>query len=49
MRRQRAVGQAEYLNVSPMTDSRLLKNFIDQTGELPHRHTHEEIMDVSHP
>jgi hypothetical protein len=46
LQRQRAVGQYDYVNVSPMTDSRLLENYIEQTGNLPHRHTHEEFMDV---
>ncbi len=44
--RQNAVGQNDYLNVSPFTDHRILTNYIDQTGELPSRSTHEEFMNV---
>ncbi|CAL8466969.1 g6505 [Coccomyxa elongata] len=46
VRRQNAVGQNDYLNVSPFTDHRILTNYIDQTGELPSRSTHEEFMDL---
>ena len=46
VRRQNAVGQYEYLNISPMNDHRFLSNYIDQTGELPGRATHEEFMNV---
>ena len=46
VRRQNTVGQHEYLNISPMNDHRFLSNYIDQTGELPGRATHEEFMNV---
>ncbi|KAK9916554.1 hypothetical protein WJX75_004063 [Coccomyxa subellipsoidea] len=46
VRRQNAVGQYEYLNISPMNDHRFLSNYIDQTGELPGRATHEEFMNL---
>ncbi len=46
MRRQNAVGQYEYLNITTMNDHRFLTNYLDQTGELPTRATHEEFMDV---
>lgn len=46
VRRQNAVGQNDYLNVSAFSDHRILTNYIDQTGELPSRSTHEEFMDV---
>ena len=44
--RQAAVGTREYLNVSPLTDSRVADNFGHLTGRAAHRPTHEEFMNV---
>lgn len=49
MRRQREVGQCNYLNLTPLNDARFLSNYQTQTGELPTRDTHEEIMNVGMP
>ena len=44
--RQARVSVEGTLNVTPLTDSRLLTNYIRQTSTLPRRETHEEIMNV---
>jgi len=49
MRRQRQVGQCTYLNLTPLSDARFLSNYQTQTGELPTRNTHEEMMNVRMP
>ncbi len=45
--RQARVSAEGTLNLTPMTDSRLLANFVRQTSTLPRRETHEDIMNVS--
>ena len=44
--RQAVVGTREYLNVSPLTDSRVADNFRHLAGRTAHRPTHEEFMNV---